>query len=79
MLALNDGKQGLDEAVNSVLQALRELECDNDITTNSMEDNVSYVITQVLKEVYGSNNIDQHTGLGVLEFVKLDWFQGTRK
>lgn len=64
----------LDGVVDQILQVLRELECDGDITTNSMEDNVHHVFLSVLLEVYGSNLTDQITALGLLEMLKSNWY-----
>ncbi|MCK9369735.1 hypothetical protein M0R04_07505 [Candidatus Dojkabacteria bacterium] len=63
----------LDEAVVSILQSLRELESDNDETTNSMEQNIEYIITESLKQIYTST-VDQRVALGLLEAVKMAWF-----
>lgn len=60
----------LDGVVTQLLQVLRELECDGDITTNSMEDNIHHVFLSVLLEVYGSNQTDQITALGLVEMLK---------
>lgn len=77
MQTLN-GKQGLDDAVMHVLQALRELECDNDIVTNSMEDNVLYIFAKVLDEVYGSNKLDMATALGVTDQLNKSWWDNMK-
>lgn len=63
----------LDIAVQGVLQALRELECDNDETTNCMEDNMRYIIFQMLCRVYSSSKTDEYIALGVVESAKDAW------
>lgn len=68
----------LDPAVDAALQALRELECDNDETTNSMEYNIRYIINGILSEIYISE-LDGYIALGVLETAKLEFFNSRYK
>ncbi len=70
---MQEPKYVLDDAIVSILQSLRELESDNDETTNSMEQNIEYIIMEVLKQVY-SNQVDKRIAMGLLEAVKMDWF-----
>lgn len=63
----------LDPAIDVVLQALRELECDNDETTNSMEYNIRYIINGILNEIYVSE-LDEYVAIGLLEATKLEMF-----
>lgn len=64
----------LDNAVVYILQQLRELECDGDELTNSMEENIKYIMMEVFKQVYSSTVADQHLLLGVLAAIKMEWY-----
>ena len=68
-----DPQTKLDPAVTTILHALRELECDNDETTNSMESNIIYITLQLLNEIY-TTKADEYLVIGLLESLKLSYF-----
>lgn len=68
-----DPQTKLDPVVDTILHALRELECDNDETTNSMESNIIYIVLQLVKEVY-TTTADEYIVMGLLESLKLSYF-----
>jgi hypothetical protein len=71
---IDEQKEYLDNAVEYVLQQLRELECDGDDLSNSMEQNLEYIITQVMERIYSSNVTDRTTMLGILSTVQMKWY-----
>lgn len=69
---MTDKQSALDESITHVLNVLRELESDNDETTNSTEDNLKYIIQGVIEVAYTSSNKDVYTALGVLNTISHD-------
>lgn len=68
-----DPQTKLDPVVDNILHALRELECDNDETTNSMESNITYIAIQLINEIY-TTKADEYVVMGLLESLKLSYF-----
>lgn len=68
-------KEMLDNTVETVLTALREIECDEVDTQGILEHSVEYVISQVLDIVYGSNPTDGYVAAGIVESVKHRWLE----
>ena len=64
----------LDPQIKTLLNALRELESDDE--TNSMNGNLNYVITKLLVQCYGSGGYnDRSEAIGVLECAKLEFYR----
>lgn len=69
-----DKRKVLDPIVDNLRRALARLEEDDDM--NSMGGNINYVITKLLRLVYGTqgyNNIQE--AVGILECVKLEHYR----
>jgi hypothetical protein len=63
----------LDEPINAVLNALRELESDD--ANNDMGGNLNYVITRLLHRCYGVKYSEMAQAVSVLEMAKLEYYR----
>lgn len=63
----------LNPAINELLNALRELECDD--AENDMGGNLNYVITVLLKRCYGEKYSEMAQAVSVLEMAKLEYYR----
>lgn len=69
-----DKRNVLEASITSLINNLRELECDYD--DNDMEANISYAIGRVLKAVYpGDRYSELNAALGVLEHAKFEFYR----
>lgn len=63
----------LDPHIDQLLNAFRELECDD--ATNNMEGNINYTITRILKNVYGNSYRDINDAVGLMACVLLEYYR----
>lgn len=70
-----DKQRKLTPAIDQLLWALGELECDNDELTNSTEDNLSYIIMKLLERTSTYSPSAIYTALGMLEGIKAHYIQ----
>lgn len=63
----------LDPAIKTLLNSLRELECDDAL--NDMGGNLNYVITVLLKRIYGQKYSEMAEAVSVLEMAKLEYYR----
>lgn len=63
----------LDPAIHELLNALRELECDD--PNNDMGGNLNYVITKLLHQCYGVKYRELAAAVSVLEMAKLEFYR----
>jgi hypothetical protein len=68
-----DKRTHLDPHVDSLLNALRELESDDPSNTHC--GNLNYVITRLLIASYGMRYADINEAIGVLECAKLEFYR----
>ena len=68
-----DKRTVLDPTLESLFNALRELECDDDM--NNTEGNINYVFTRILQHVYpGHSYREVNDAIGVLECCKQEYY-----
>jgi hypothetical protein len=64
----------LDPCILNLLNALRELESDDE--KNSMSGNLNYVFTKLLATIYGSGNYDDRSdAIKTLECAKIEFYR----
>lgn len=64
----------LDDGINDILNALRELECDD--PENNMEGNINYIFTRILKQVYpGTSYREINDAMGVLSSCQFEFYR----
>lgn len=66
-----DEKHKLNPAIGNLLNALRELECDESGMHDQTDDRVLYIITSLLQTLYTHSPSSHNQALGVLENAKL--------
>ncbi len=66
-------REVLDPTIDLMLNALRELECDD--AENDMGGNLNYVITVLLKRCYGEKYSEMAQAVSVLEMAKLEYYR----
>jgi len=71
---VKDKREVLDPYISALLNALRELESDDE--KNSMSGNLNYTITKLLAVVYGTGNYDDRSdAIKTLECAKLEFYR----
>lgn len=70
---IEDKRRHLDPHIDSLLNALRELESDD--PTNVHCGNLNYVITRLLTVSYGQRYAEINEAVGVLECAKLEFYR----
>ena len=60
----------LDPLVNKISKVLENLDCDYD-TSNNTENNLHYLLTKLMRRLYGSSSVELTESMGVLERTKL--------
>jgi hypothetical protein len=69
-----DKRDHLDPHLVSVLNALREMECDDD--NNDTGANVNYIITQLLRNIFTLDSYrEKARAISVLEMAKLEYYR----
>lgn len=63
----------LDPVVDDLLNALRELQCDD--PSDSLEGNLNYIFSTVLGRLYASDYRDINTAMGVLACVQAEYYR----
>ena len=69
---LQDKRDVLDPVINELHSELVNLESDD--PENNMEGNLNYLITRLLRMVYGQSYSDFNDAIGVLECIKLEHY-----
>lgn len=72
---IQDKRAVLDPAIDSVMLALRELECDGDESTNSMAGNINYLVTRILDRVYIQRYNDINEAMGILACISAEYYR----
>jgi len=71
---IQDKRMVLDSHIESLINALRELECDD--AENNMEGNINYIFTRILKRVYPGNRYHQiNDAMGILASVQAEYYR----
>lgn len=71
---ISEKREVLNPAIDEMLNALRELECDD--AGNSMAGNLNYVFTRLLDRAYTAPRYDDiNEAIGVLECCKLELYR----
>lgn len=68
-----DKRKALDPHIQSLLNALRELESDD--PNNGHAGNLNYVFTQLLSGSYAARYAEINEAIGVLECAKLEFYR----
>lgn len=69
-----DKRDVLDGPIDEVLNALRELECDD--AANNTEGNINYVVTRILQRVYrGGGYAGINDALGVMMGATMEFYR----
>lgn len=63
----------LDPAIKTLLNALREVECDD--PTSDIGGNLNYIITCLLHRCYGTRYVEMAKAVSVLEMAKLEFYR----
>ena len=63
----------LNPAIETMLNALRELECDD--PANDMGGNLNYAFTKILHQCYGERYAEMAQAVSVLEMCKLEYYR----
>ena len=63
----------LNPAIETMLNALRELECDD--PANDMGGNLNYAFTKILHQCYGERYAEMAQAVSVLEMTKLEFYR----
>ena len=63
----------LNPAIETILSALRELECDD--PANDMGGNLNYAFTKILHQCYGERYAEMAQAVSVLEMAKLEFYR----
>lgn len=63
----------LDPAIETLLNALREVECDD--PTSDVGGNLNYIITRLLHRCYGTRYAEMAKAVSVLEMAKLEFYR----
>ena len=63
----------LNPAIETILNALRELECDD--PGNDMGGNLNYAFTKILHQCYGERYAEMAQAVSVLEMCKLEYYR----
>ncbi len=63
----------LNPAIETLLNALRELECDD--PANDMGGNLNYAFTKILHQCYGERYSEMAQAVSVLEMCKLEYYR----
>lgn len=63
----------LNPAIETILNALRELECDD--PANDMGGNLNYAFTKILHQCYGERYAEMAQAVSVLEMAKLEFYR----
>lgn len=66
-------REVLNPAIDSLLNALRELECDD--PANDMGGNLNYAFTKILHQCYGERYAEMAQAVSVLEMAKLEFYR----
>ena len=69
----SEKREALNPAIDSLLNTLRELECDD--STNDMGGNLNYIFTKVLLQCYGARYAEMAQAVSVLEMAKLEYYR----
>jgi hypothetical protein len=70
---IQDKRCLLEVAIKQMLNALRELECDD--PENDMGGNLNYVITRLLDQCYKRKYSEMAQAVSVLEMAKLEYYR----
>lgn len=69
-----DKRDILDPVIKPILNALRELECDDD--SNNMEGNINYIFTKILVSVYpGDRYHEVNDAMGILSSCQAEYYR----
>ena len=69
-----DKRSVLEEGINTILNALRELESDD--PSNNTEGNINYVFTRILKHVYpGGSYREINDAMGILSSCQHEFYR----
>ena len=68
-----DKREVLNPAIETLLNALRELECDD--PANDMGGNLNYAFTKILHQCYGERYAEMAQAVSVLEMCKLEYYR----
>lgn len=68
-----DKRDVLNPAIETMLNALRELECDD--PSNDMGGNLNYAFTKILHQCYGERYAEMAQAVSVLEMCKLEYYR----
>ena len=66
-------REVLNPAIDQLLNALRELECDD--PSNDMGGNLNYAFTKILHQCYGERYAEMAQAVSVLEMCKLEYYR----
>lgn len=67
-------RKTLDNAIHQVMDALRQIECDD--PEASFEGTLNYLFTTIILKSYTLNNYDEHNRVvGLLECVKAEYYR----
>ena len=66
-------RDALNPAIETILNALRELECDD--PANDMGGNLNYAFTKILHQCYGERYAEMAQAVSVLEMAKLEFYR----
>lgn len=71
---VTEKRDTLDEHIDSLLNALRGLECDD--STNNMAGNLNYVMTRLLHRVYPGNSYREvNDAMGLLSSCQAEYYR----
>ena len=68
-----DKRQTLDPIIDQLHRAFVNLEADDE--SNNMEGNLNYVVTRLLRMIYGTSYSEIHDAMGVLLCVALEHYR----
>lgn len=69
-----DKRRTLDTAIIQVLDALRQIQCDD--PEASLEGTLNYLFTTIILKSYTRNNYDEHNRIiGLLECIKSEYYR----
>ena len=69
---LQDKRDSLDPLINALHNELVNMESDDE--SNNMEGNLNYLVTRLLRMVYGQSYSEFNDAIGVLECIKLEHY-----
>ena len=70
---LQDKRDRLDPLINALHAELVSLESDDE--TNNMEGNLNYLITRLIRMVYGMSYAEVNAAMGMLECIKQEHYR----